>query len=250
MNVIGNYLNENEKQDLLTSIGKQRKFFEVIATMKQHTSVDFNADSVKLENALKFDVEQKGAVFTAKVVDLVFDDNVKIHYITRYKDGDINGTWNTFIGSIKTNEANPEVNVNKIFRTFEDEIKVTEVSKEEIELANVQDDNFLRGLTLDENYVPGQLLEQVNSEGFTDGCMPGGYIFCGGNCGGYPACDKPGNGVNKLDTLCCKVHDCCYHYVGNTGSQKKSCDDHICSCAANYLGDYAGAYMVVAVFCI
>jgi len=247
--LVGNYLNKDEKKELLASIREQKEFSELITAMKQHTEVDFKEDSVKIERAFKFDLAHSETVVSAKAMKVVFDENVHIHFITRYKNGNVDDTSSTIVGHIFSNEVDQDVTLHKIFSNSEGEIKI-KVKEIPVEDVTTQEDKFIEGFNFDENYVPGQLVDQVNSAGkdwLKDGCLPGGYIYCGGGCGGYPACKSSVKGVNKLDDECCKYHDCCYAVNNDTGD--KGCDAIICNCAKTYLDDYFGAIGVVAVFC-
>ena len=252
--LVGNYLNNDEKKELLASIQEKKEFSELIVAMKQHTAVDFKEDSVKLERAFKFDLAHGETVVSAKAMKLVIDENVHIHYITRYKNGNVDNTSDIIVGHIFSNKVDQDVTLHKIFSKSEGgeiKTKVKEVPVKDVEYVTSLEDKFIEGFNFDENYVPGQLLDQVNlaeKDWLKDGCLPGGYIYCGGGCGGYPACKSSVKGVNELDDECCKYHDCCYAL--NDVTKHKICDAIICECAKIYLGDYIGAAGVVATFCL
>lgn len=66
-----------------------------------------------------------------------------------------------------------------------------------------------------------------------DGCLPGGYQHCGGNCGYYPREHGGGTPVNHTDS-CCVLHDRCY----KDGIKKCSCNTMLYNCVKD---DYSWA---------
>lgn len=63
-------------------------------------------------------------------------------------------------------------------------------------------------------------------QGFTFGCLWGGYRWCGKGCYNYPDIGGDGSYINSTD-LCCKNHDYCYK---NNYLSKKQCDTNFCGC--------------------
>ncbi|WML27372.1 hypothetical protein [Neobacillus sp. OS1-33] len=103
-------------------------------------------------------------------------------------------------------------------------------------------------LVPDESYQPGDLFNEASAQGFWDGCVTGGYLWCG------KGCYIDGNGCNgpyvynpnnpDLDN-CCRIHDCCY-YEGRTHA---SCDDSLCSCSIRVDPFGVASTMIQLYFC-
>lgn len=232
---VGYYLNDTEVKEILTNIQEQKKFLNLINEMNKYENFNFDPTQVEVINGLKFDTTKEKDVFTAKVLDVKVNDTVNIRYITRYINGNVNSTTDFIVGNIvkeSIGEEDSKVFHQTVFRAANDEtITILEKEyEEEVIAANKETDKkFLEEFNFDEHYFPGQLLEQVKSEGFTDGCLGGGYIYCGSNCGGYPACAGSRSGINKLDN-CCKTHDCCYNKYG-VKYPHCYCDQRLCDCS-------------------
>ncbi|MFD4704467.1 hypothetical protein ACFWM3_06335 [Gottfriedia sp. NPDC058432] len=60
-----------------------------------------------------------------------------------------------------------------------------------------------------------------------NGCLPGGYQHCGGNCG-KTGDYGGGKAINYTDS-CCKLHDDCYR----SGVKKCKCDTMLINCIRN-----------------
>ncbi|MFC5557747.1 hypothetical protein ACFPN4_01210 [Ureibacillus thermophilus] len=62
-----------------------------------------------------------------------------------------------------------------------------------------------------------------------DGCLPGGYQHCGGNCG-YGLDHGGGSPINSTD-VCCIAHDRCYSVFGDGDN---CCDKELVSCVSGH----------------
>ncbi|QAS54812.1 hypothetical protein [Halobacillus litoralis] len=68
---------------------------------------------------------------------------------------------------------------------------------------------------------------EVSTQALWDGCMPGGYFWCGGGCG-Y----QTGSSAikNKIDG-CCLNHDYCY--ANHSTARCLNCDEDLHACVTN-----------------
>ena len=233
---VGYYLNDLDVKELLASIVGQEKFHNLLTEMKRYNPFDFNVDSIEVIEGFKFDtISPKQEVITAKAIDLKINEKISIRYITRYFNGNVDETSDFFTGYLvnETTENDSTVYHQTIFRAADEQtVSMLEstLTKEVVAANKEQEARSKEEYNFDENYYPGQLLEQVNSEGMLDGCLGGGYIFCGGQCGGWPACTYNNQGKNDLDR-CCKTHDCCYKSNGVEGYPDCYCDQGLCDCS-------------------
>ncbi len=93
-------------------------------------------------------------------------------------------------------------------------------------------------LPIDPDYSPRDTgdLEALNDEGEVtpqkwwtkDGCLPGGYQHCGGNCG-YGLGHGGGKPINQTDS-CCVIHDRCY----KSSTRNCKCDKAIVTCVKHH----------------
>ncbi|OAT73011.1 hypothetical protein A7K69_19380 [Parageobacillus thermoglucosidasius] len=98
------------------------------------------------------------------------------------------------------------------------------------------DENFKYGILDNENEVEAHI-------SWKDGCLPGGYKWCGGKCHNYPDSGGDGSVINEVDA-CCMLHDYCYRYDWNTVD---GCDDSLCECVKPY--SYWAALFIQLYFC-
>ncbi|MGE6377999.1 hypothetical protein [Peribacillus muralis] len=243
---VGYHLSKSEVKELLTSFEEMKKFHNVIGEMKKYRGFDFDINNLEVVQALKFDATREQHVISAKTLVLKVNDKISLRYITRHFNGEFDSTNDFFVGTI-LNKGLAEATTTEqlVFRAADDFVVSTiqsEIEDEVFAAAAEENEKFNQEFNFDENYYPGQLLDQdVNAEGFFDGCIAGGYIYCGGKCGGHPACSGSKSGINKLDN-CCKTHDCCYH---NNGVKYPNCycDQRLCDCSQ--ASGYAGGRIIV-----
>lgn len=228
--LVGNYLNNEEVKTLINTFSEKTKFRNLIQEMNNSEKFEFDENSEVIQ-AIKFDVLKGEDVYSAKVVYLKLNENVKIRYTIRHLNGDESTTNDFFIGEIFKVEED-EIKVTH-FRSYHDEYVSSLISSHTHEVAalaiesnKLQEEQF----PIDENYVPGMLLnEEVKTAAWYSGCMPGGYMWCGEGCGGSSACKSTAGAVNSLD-FCCKSHDCCYHTYG-VSYKNCLCDSNLCDCS-------------------
>jgi len=230
---VGYYLSESEVNELLANFKEKQKFHNLIKEMKKHEDFDFDPKTVEVIQGLKFDTVKEKEVISAKVLALKINEKISIRYITRQLNGDLDTKNDFFVGDITSDKTKNDNTIKHlVFRArHDDEVSTLEkeYAEEAIALSKELDEEFDQEFNFDENYYPGQLLDQVDSEAVIQGCIAGGYLYCGAACGGYPACSGSRSGINGLDN-CCKKHDCCYH-TKNTSGPNCYCDQNLCDCA-------------------
>jgi hypothetical protein len=250
---VGYYLTKQEISDLLKGFEANKKFQNLISEMNK--LVDFNLDTkvaLSVEDHLKFDAAVKGRIVTAKSLVLKVKENVFIQFFTRYFDGKKEEEDSFFVGTIINQDSETRFTQHVLQAADETVVSLleSEYEKEAVDALNVEEENqrFEQEFNFDENYRPGQLLEENVETQEIRGCIAGGYLYCGADCGGYPACAGSRSGVNELDN-CCKTHDCCYHYRG-VKYPNCYCDYRLCNCSrrAPWTGNKAKV-LVEAAFC-
>lgn len=247
---VGNYLSNEEVKELIKKIEVDPKFNSVVQKMEEYEDFDADLEKAKVRDKLKFDVSlQEGEVISAKVLNLDIKDNISISYTERHDNKDDSETTNFSVGKIFSEDSDDSSLIKQlIFKAVDDtevEILTSEHEKNNIEKTEDLESKFYNEFNFDENYTPGQLLNQdhISVAGFIDGCLAGGYIYCGKQCGGWPACESNTDGINVLDN-CCKMHDCCFHYSGGPTS---ACNKGLCNCASQQSGP--GSIIVRAYAC-
>lgn len=88
------------------------------------------------------------------------------------------------------------------------------------------------------NEVEGQ------AQGFSHGCLWGGYRWCGKGCSNYPEMGGDGTWINSTDS-CCRRHDYCYK---NGYVSKSQCDKNFCTCLSGQTN--TAANLAKAWYCI
>lgn len=214
--LVGNYLNKAEINELIASFEGKPKFQNLIREMQHMENFRFDGEQAEVIQAIKFDVVKHEDVISAKTLYLKVNDNVHIRYIVRHLNGDVETTNDFFIGEVsRLDEENNIIVTN--FRARHDNYVSSfesQLTEEAIALGVEAERKAKEEFPFDENYVPGMLLNQeVGAEAWYQGCLPGGYVWCGDDCGGSAACWSSTPGVNGLDN-CCKTHDCCYSRLG------------------------------------
>ncbi|ELK46795.1 hypothetical protein [Halobacillus sp. BAB-2008] len=231
---VGYFLTEQEIADLLNGFQGNKKFQNLISEMNRYVNFELDTNApLSVEDHLKFDMAQNGRVVTAKSLRVKVKENVFIHFFTRYFDGKKEEEENFFVAHIIDEEDETKVNQKVLRAADENVVSLLESSheKEAVSVQSIEEENerFEQEFNYDQNYRPGQLLEEdVESQAEIKGCIAGGYIYCGAACGGSPACKGSRAGVNELDE-CCKTHDCCYGSRG--GYPNCYCDQRLCDCS-------------------
>lgn len=232
--LVGNYLDQLEISELVEHFEGKMKFQNLIREMQHHDDFTFDKSKLEIIQAIQFDMVKNEDVISAKVLYFKVSENVNIRYIVRYVNGNKDTTNDFFIGELshvsEEGEGLTVMNFNSRHDTFVSSFE-SQLSEEAIALGAQGDKKSEEEFPFDENYYPGMLLNnEVRAEKkWYQGCLPGGYIWCGDDCGGSAACSSSVSGVNGVDD-CCKKHDCCY-------TQRKVsypncyCDQRLCDCS-------------------
>jgi hypothetical protein len=88
----------------------------------------------------------------------------------------------------------------------------------------------------------------ISTQSFGDFCMPGGYQYCGQECGTNGSAGGGGPIYNKVDG-CCYIHDDCYRR--NKTNRCAACDRALINCVSNwnnYKTDPYTASAIIAFF--
>ncbi|TYR78884.1 hypothetical protein FZC66_17835 [Priestia megaterium] len=232
--LVGNYLEQAEIKELVASFEGKLKFQNLIREMQYHEGFVFAENTIEMIQAMKFDVVKNEAVISAKVLYFKVSENVKIRYIIRHVNGDKETTNDFFIGELTRPSEEGDGFTITHFKSRNDTFVSSfesHLSEEAIALGAEGDKKSEEEFPFDEHYYPGMLLnDEVRAEKkWYQGCLPGGYIWCGDDCGGSASCTSSVKGVNGLDN-CCKAHDCCYS-KNKVSYPNCYCDQRLCDCS-------------------
>lgn len=221
-----------ERQELINSLAVN----ELINKIKPFQNINKNdlylQDSFLFESLAKVYKQGTGAVFVnnERTVNLVvFND----------KENDHIGAFLFALQEFEGGKALHRIlHKNGEIKNISIEPYTEEVQAEF--LKNFETDLFSNS----DEYFPGILKQRdVQSLGFFDGCLPGGYRWCGGGCHNYEDNGGDGTWINETD-WCCKYHDYCYRYDYSTVD---GCDDTLCACVRNHKTIASAGIMII--FC-
>jgi len=244
MKVIGKDLNSKQTKDKINKLKTSEKFKNVITELQKYAT--FQLDLSDIITAIHYDIGYKEDVVTGETIELKLGDNVTVSHTERYVNADKGAKRDFVIGTIITPNDQQEVDIMNIRANESGYVSIKEnksiaIPDDVTSLGKLDDDFY------DKDYYPEKLLETANKASAFDGCLSGGYIWCGGNCGGSAACKSTKNGINALDN-CCKAHDCCYSNFGIKKPFHCICDQRLCDCAQKT--PWSGwKYFVQAYFC-
>lgn len=208
--------NEVKSQEYLETLFANEKFQNLVSKMNE--KVNFEPESLLVQKAYTFEAvvgekDQGAKHFTATIINLVNQEgtiNILYNEIPIFEDY----FFGQFIekdlqNSLYKYEVQPNGNVE--VEQVETDLTVLTFNEQEI----VIDDNS----------------NDINAQAwFTgDGCLPGGYQHCGGDCG-Y---NKPHGGLSPINSTdsCCVAHDRCWAVFG---SGDKCCDKELVSCVKGH----------------
>ncbi|PRT15850.1 hypothetical protein [Bacillus wiedmannii] len=226
----GRYLTEVEIGDLKQKLNTNESLNNLLEELKKTAGI--SDEEFEITYPIKFDAisSNKQDIKTVTATILKFNDNVAVKYFERFTNGDTNTLESFAIGSV----AIPDGEYQNIhtFKQGTAGIVRHEVEKELTELfleSLNKDEDFDEVFQPDPSYNPGE--KNLETQGWWDGCIAGGYIWCGSGCQySSTPCKGPIKGKNKLDYECCRLHDCCYHANGTTPPDCY-CDQTLCDCA-------------------
>ncbi|KAA6452742.1 hypothetical protein [Bacillus swezeyi] len=229
----GVYLEGEELREFKERAFNYGKFDEFLSTINQQLDNDqtVTKESLMVERGYKGDIElEKDYIVSAKQV--IFTNKSKTvkmayHELINY---DVPESLRLVAQVLTTDKANLHyllsVSINE-----EGNIEIETLSADypETQLPDINEP-----LPNDPDYIPqdtGNLMAKDDSDEFTtqawwnsDGCLPGGYQHCGGNCG-YGLDHGGGTPINYTDR-CCILHDRCY----GDGITKCKCNTMLVKC--------------------
>lgn len=222
MQVIGNWLDYQGQNKLLKEVRVSNDFQILIKEMKKEFL--FNNNSYEISMPLQMDVQQGDIVAVSESFTIEYTDSVKVDI----HSADIEGENSIFVSGHLVNDTS-----HVVFKVIDGEINRTEHDLSELKLNSTDTvKKELEEFPFSDEYYPGILIENPNRvrslipDSFK-GCLYGGYIWCGMDCGGPRACESGSAvGINYLDSSC-KVHDCCYHRRDVTFADCV-CDEELC----------------------
>lgn len=213
-------ISKAERQELLNNSAVE----ELIKNVKPITNV--GKEDLRLQDSFLF--ESLAKVYK-KGIGAIFANNNKTVNVIVFDDRENNQTG-AFLFALHEFDGGKALH-KILYKNGQIQDKSIEPATEEVEaqfLKNFETDMFSKS----EEYFPGILKQQqdVESLGFFDGCLPGGYLWCGGGCHNYEDNGGDGTWINETD-WCCKYHDYCYRY---DYSSVDGCDDTLCTCVKNH----------------
>ncbi|KYD24733.1 hypothetical protein [Parageobacillus toebii] len=249
----GAFLSKEETELLKVQAFNDPKFIKVVNELVKDNEI--NLENVTVLKPMKFDVRYGNLVKSVKTAIFQVEDHVYVTFfeVKNHQNGEIEIKVRGQ-AAVDENEQVTLMSVN--VKNHQDNVvrkeNVLDMKIEEFEefvqksLANYD------GFQHDPYYEEGELNAEVETEGFLDGCLPGGYLWCGMGCQiDSNACDGPEiyNPKNPAVDRCCREHDCCYRLTGQDWPND-GCDAILCSCV--YAVDpYGIASMAIqAVMCI
>lgn len=227
--LVGNYLSSTETNELIESFKVSTKYKNLIQKMSRLVSIDDS--KLEVTQGLKFDIAFNKDIISAKSLTIKLPNDVSIMYIVRHLNGDKDTESDFFVGKLEEKVEDDVLKYTNFTADNDTSVTIHEKLWKEKELVEIESLNkkSKEEFPFDENYYPGQLLNQVDSKAWFSGCMAGGYRWCGEGCGGSIACTSSLQGINGLDN-CCKSHDCCYSKRG-VKHPNCYCDEILCKCA-------------------
>ncbi|RYG71091.1 hypothetical protein [Lentibacillus cibarius] len=218
----GKHLRGKELNQKLNELYEKEPFKNLIATMQNQKS--FEVNDLNPRKAYVFDAEFREEdnmhFFSSSILHLVDEkENISILY------NELPNVQDHYFGQIL------QPNSNALHEYLYDGGKVQNNQKN-TELNKLAFSDDYEELPDNKNYKSGNLFnDQIETQSwFTgDGCLPGGYQHCGGNCG-YDLDHGGGTPINDTDD-CCVAHDNCWKTYGDWDS---CCDKRLIECVAGH----------------
>ncbi|MEH7314277.1 hypothetical protein [Priestia megaterium] len=222
-------LTELELNNLIETALKDENFKRIIGQLKKFKEV--NEKNFKTVLPIKFNVKSEEDILVAQSVTFDFGNEVKFTFYQVLKNNDPSTLSYKSVGTVAY-EVTDEHHKIVTYKVLEDDSliqysKVVDKEKYVDMQAATEKDNLDLELS-NENYTPDDLDNVVDVQDITDGCISGGYIWCGRGCSGD--FNKP-KYINTTD-LCCYLHDSCYKRSGQKKANCSLCDAELCSCIA------------------
>lgn len=207
-------------EELLRELRAKKEFQLLVEELKKQVS--FNEEDLVAKKAYHGDVELETEIVTLYYI-LLADKEEKI--LIRYAAA----AEEILKGELYAQAVIRVDGKNQLYK-----LKVTDSSVS----SQVIDKDYPQGKVIipqeylpnDPSYVPGEMKHSVQTQVWWlgDGCLPGGYQHCGGNCG-YGRKHGGGTPINLTDE-CCVLHDSCYVEANQGKTQKCKCDTALINC--------------------
>jgi hypothetical protein len=246
----GAFLSKGEADLLKVQAFNDPKFIKVVNELAKENQV--NPEEVPVLKPIKFDVRYGNIVKSVKTATFQVEDHVFVTFfeVKNHQNDEIeikvhgraavNEKEQVTFLSVKNHQDNmvrKEKILNMKINKFEEFVQKS--------LANYDDFQH------DPYYEIGELNAEIEGEGFLDGCLPGGYLWCGMGCQiDSNACDGPYiyNPDNPDVDRCCRLHDCCYRETGQTWPND-DCDQQLCDCVQDVDPFGIASLAIQAVMC-
>lgn len=223
----GKHLEGEELTQRLNSLYKDERFGKLVTAMQQNA--EFDVKQMQVSKAYVFDAvfgeKDDFQLYNATIIHLVdTEKNISILY------NELPKFENHYYGQALSERDSRNMLVYDFNDNGEIMIDQTEAK---LDILSYQDEYDLPN---NPNYKPLTDNEELINDKIEptfwwlgDGCLPGGYQHCGGNCG-YGLKHGGGTPINATDT-CCVAHDRCWKVFG---SKDACCDKHLVDCVKNH----------------
>lgn len=216
----GKHLRDEELVEKLNEIYEKEPFKKLVSTMQ--AVKDFDVKDLKPKKAYIFDAafgnEKNLHFFSSSIIQLV-NGNESLSILFN----ELPNVQDHAFGQILKSDSN----AIQQYLYSEEEITISEFQTELKQLAYHDDTN--EELPDNPDYQAGNFTRDIEPQGWFDGCLPGGYQHCGGDCG-YGSKYGGGRSINATDT-CCISHDNCW---GSFGRWDACCDKKLVLCVAGH----------------
>ncbi|QPZ41507.1 hypothetical protein I7X10_16530 [Bacillus halotolerans] len=234
----GVYMEGQELQEFKERAFNDSSFDDLLVVVNQQFNNEqtVSKKDLKVDKGYKSDIElEEGYVVSGK--QIVFINEPKTVRIAYYElnDYELPIEYKEVAQVLTTDKTDSHYLLGITFNT-EGEIEIDTLS---VDYPESQLPDITEPLPNDPNYIPqdtGNFMDsgEETSGDFTtkvwwtsNGCLPGGYQHCGGNCG-YNGDHGGGKPINYTDS-CCVLHDRCY----GKGLRKCKCDTMLVECVRN-----------------
>jgi hypothetical protein len=233
VNVVGSLITD---QTLLNQLKEQLISSEEFKTIEKEFKGIVDLNNSRLVEGFAFDALKGSNLTVSKGLTVLFDEKLIVTYQEFVRE-DKPGTL-VIVKHIE-GEKLTQYKISGSLKKKENSQELTEEDRKELDQMYVK-----TGFNFNEVYVPG-MLGEISAQGWPyEGCVWGGYKWCGKGCNNYPENGGDNTYINATD-LCCRVHDYCYK---NNTYTEKVCDDRLCSCVATHTTG-AAAIIRLAFFC-
>lgn len=221
-NLNGSFIKGNELDILVREIFMTEKFTKLALAIKVLTQ--FKKEDLVVKVAYKFDMEIEENIIVSGKQVVFLNDQKTVQIVYREMLNYNLPESDKLAAQILVRNTNYS-SLHSMSFDNNGVIQVDVISADypgtEIEIVN-------EDLPDDPNYTPHPTGDLTTQAWWTsNGCLPGGYQHCGGNCGNTG--DHGGGKTINYTDGCCKLHDDCYR----SGIKKCKCDAMLIQCVRN-----------------